>query len=251
LAAPKASKPPTPSAPATVAAPTAATPPAPAAGAPVPMTEATRIKVLVLELSGLGIRADLVKNLEQYLRTSIATIEGFQVISPTDLQIALSDPKNKAVQSCGGGPDCAAQAGRLVGADLVVFGSITALGQAFSMNVRSLATKDGKEKARQQATLSGSRDLLIPETRLTAYRLIAPDKIRGWLIVEIDVAGVDVEVDGKPVGQTPLPKPVENLQPGDHVVVFKRPGYKPFQKEFTIKPFEPTRVKLTLGKAQQ
>src|SRR4051812_21455119 len=98
----------------------APTPPAPAE---------VRTKVVVLELSGLGIKADLAKNLEQYLRTSIATIQGFTVISPTDLQIALSDPKNKAVAACGGGPECAVQAARLVGADVVVFGSITALGQ--------------------------------------------------------------------------------------------------------------------------
>ncbi len=222
----------------------------PAAAPAAAPAQSDRTKVLVLELSGLGIRADLVKNLEQYLRSSIATIEGFQVIAQAELQIALSDPKNRAVKECGGGMGCAVQAAKLVGADVVVYGSISALGQAYSMNVRAVSAHDGKEMTRQQATLSGSRDLLIPETRLTAFRLIAPDKIRGWLLVDIDLAGVDVEVDGKPVGKTPLAKPIENLTPGEHVVVFKRPGYKPYQQEFTIKPFEPTRLKLTLAKTQ-
>ncbi len=208
-------------------------------------------KVLVLELTGLGIQSDIIRNLERYLRTSIATIEGFQVISPVDLQIALQDPKHRSIAECGGGPDCALKAARLVSADLVVFGNITALGQAFSLNVRALDVERGREVARQRANLSGSRDLLIPEVRLAAYRLVAPQRIRGSLLIDIDVEGVEVEIDGKVVGTTPLTQPVEDLKPGAHLVVLKRPGFSAFKKELDIRPFEPTRLELTLEKQQK
>lgn len=209
-----------------------------------PLVADTRKKVAVLELSGLGI-SDITKNLEQYLRNSIGTIDGFAVLSAVDVQMALGDPKNKAVAKCGGGPDCARQVGKLVGAHIVVIGSISALGDSFSLNLRALEVNKKGELARYQASVSG-RDRLIPEVRLASYQLIAPDRIRGWLMIEVAVPGVAVEVDGQPVGTTPLAHPVENLTPGAHVVVLKRPGYKPFEQEFTIKPFEPTRLKIAL-----
>src|SRR5690606_12516946 len=103
-----------------------------------------------------------------------------------------------------------------------VFGSLGALGDAFSLNLRAIDVATGNEIARQRTNLSGTRHLLIPEMRLAAYRLIAPDRIRGSLLIEIDVEGVEVEIDGAHVGTTPLNDPV-SLAPGAHVVVLKRP----------------------------
>ena len=233
-------------------APAVASPAAPATGAARGAAGASppaerRKKVAVLELSGLG-TSDITKNLEQYLRNSLATISGFQVISLVDVQMVLQDPKNRAVAACGGGPDCATKVGKLVGSDVVIIGSITGLGEAFSLNLRALDVQRNKELARYQANVSG-RDKLIPEVRLAAYRLVAPERIKGWLVVEIDVAGVGIEIDGTSVGTTPLAEPLANLAPGKHVVVIKRPGYVPFQQEFVIRPFEPTKLKIELDKA--
>jgi hypothetical protein len=209
-----------------------------------PPPEARRTKVAVIELSGVGIN-DITRNLEQYLRNSIATIDGYQVVSSVDLQMALQEPKGRAIAHCGGGPDCARQMGQLVDADIVIIGSISALGDNFSLNLRALEVKKKKERARYHADVAG-RDKLIPEVRLAAYRLVAPEKIRGWLMVEISVDGVEIAVDGAPVGVTPLTKPIENLTPGTHTVEVKRAGYQPFRQEFVIRPFEPTRLRISL-----
>jgi hypothetical protein len=164
--------------------------------------------------------------------------------------MAMRDPRNKAVVDCGGGPDCAVKLGRLIGADLVVFGTISTIGEAFSLNLRVMDVIKGREKAREKSRISGNRDLLIPEVRLATYKLVAPDRIRGSLLIEIDVEGVEIEIDGEKVGTTPLAKPIEDLTPGPHVVVLKRPGFSEFQKEFVIKPFETAKLKLELGKAE-
>lgn len=212
---------------------------------PEPLVPAgQRAKVAVLELSGLGI-TDIAKNLEQYLRNSIATIDGFQVLSAVDVQMALQDPKNRAVATCGGGVDCAIRVGKTVGADVVVIGSLTGLGEAFSLNLRAVDVNRSRELSRYQATVSG-RDKLIPEVRLAAYRLVAPDRIRGWLVVELDVPGATVEVDNQAVGTTPLEKPVENLTPGSHLVVIKHPAFALFKQQVAIRPFEPTRLTISL-----
>lgn len=208
-------------------------------------------RVAVLEIGALGLSSAMQKNLELLLRNSITTIGGFKVIPPIDIQMALQEPKNKAVANCGGGPTCAVKTGKLVRADKVVFGTITSLGQNFALNLRLMDVSTGKEVAREQSTISGNRDLLIPELRLAAYRLVAPDRIRGSLLIEIDVEGVEIEIDGVKVGVTPLDKPVEDLKPGSHVVVLKRPGFSQFQKEFVIKPFQTAKLKLELGKAEK
>jgi hypothetical protein len=190
---------------------------------------------------------EISKNLEQYLRNSLATIEGMQVVSPIDTQMALQDPKNRAVALCTAGPECAIKVGKLVAADIVVIGSISGLGDAFSLNLRALEVARAKELARYQATVSG-RDKLIPEVRLAAYRLVAPERIKGWLVVDIQTAGVAIEIDGAPVGTTPLAAPISNLSPGRHVAVIKWPGYQPLKQELVIRPFEPTKLTFAIDK---
>ena len=207
-------------------------------------------RIAVLRLGALGISSAVKNNLEMLLRNSINTIQGADIISAVDIEIALQDPKNRETASCGGGPGCAQKVARLVGADTVVFGNIGAIGEAYNLNLRALDTHSGKEIARQQIGVSGNRDLLIPEIRLAAYRLIAPDKITGSLLVQIDAEGVQVEIDGKIVGVTPLKSPIENIPPGQHVIVLKRPGYSEFQQEFSIRPFETARIKLDMKQAQ-
>ena len=174
----------------------------------------TDVKVAVLELSAMGLSSAMRNNLERLLRNSIATMDGFAVIPPVDVQMALQDPKNKDVAECSGGPECAVAIGRLVGADLVLFGTISTIGEAFSLNLRVMAVVNSKELARERSRTSGNRNLLISELRLAAYRMLAPEKIRGSLLVEIDVEGVSIEIDGKPVGVTPIREPIGRSQAG-------------------------------------
>jgi len=216
---------------------------APAAAAP-----AAKIRVAVLRVDALGIPRATVDNLAMLLRNSIATIGGFEVISPVQIDMEMRNPRNKAVASCEGGPECAVQVGRIVRADRVVFGTIGELGQDFSLNLRMLDVKKGVELARQQGNVSGNRDMLIPEIRLAAFRLLAPDRIRGALLIDIDVIDVDVEVDGAPMGKTPLTGPIENLTPGDHKVRLHREGFSEFVQTLAVRAFETSRLKVELKK---
>jgi hypothetical protein len=208
-------------------------------------------KVAVLELGALGLSSAMRRNLELLLRNSISTIAGFKVIPDVDVQMAMRDPKNREVAECGGGPKCAVLLGKRLNADLVMFGTISTIGEEFSLNLRVMDVRSGKEKAREQSRISGNRDLLIPGVRLAAYKLVAPHKICGSLLVDIDVEGVEIEIDGQRVGVTPLSKPLENLTPGTHVVVIKRPGFSEFQQEFVIEPFQTAKLKLEFGKPEK
>jgi hypothetical protein len=222
------------------------------ARAQVPPAAPAKTKVVVLDLNGLGLHgrdADLPKALSTYLRNSVATIDGLQLLPPVDVQIAVQASKNSKLLDCAGGAKCAGDIGKLVGADRVIFGGISAVGEAYSLNARAIETATGKEVARHQATFAGSRDALIPEIRLAAYKLLAPERILGSLMVKADVDGVSVEIDGEPRGMTPLSEPIKNLQPGKHIVVLRRTGYSQFQQELDIRPFETAKLQLKLDRS--
>ncbi|MEM6730053.1 MAG: PEGA domain-containing protein [Myxococcota bacterium] len=212
-------------------------------------------KVAIVELAGLGLENKLIRAFESYLERSIGTIDGISTISTIDVDIARQDPRNSKYRDCGGGTrariSCAAGLGKLVGADLAIYGTIGAIGGSYSVNLRAVDVVQVKEVIKYTKTISGSRDRLIPAVRLAAFELVAPEKITGTLKIEIDVAGVVVEIDGKEVGTTPLAESSATLSPGPHVVVLRRPGFKEFQREFEIKPFETAKLKLELELLQR
>ncbi|MBC7794964.1 MAG: PEGA domain-containing protein [Clostridia bacterium] len=212
--------------------------------------DGTPAKVVVLDLTGLGLHganADLPKALGTYLRNSIATMDGFQLLPPVDVQIAVQQAANKRLIDCTGGSKCSAEIGKLVAADRVIFGTIGAVSNAYSLNARVVDVATGREAAKYQATFAGSRDALIPEIRLAAYKLLAPDRIRGSLSVQTDVEGAVVEVDGTARGTTPMNEPVRYLTPGKHVIAIKRPGYATFTQDLQIRAFETAKLQLRLS----
>ncbi|MEO1483931.1 MAG: PEGA domain-containing protein [Myxococcota bacterium] len=211
-------------------------------------------KVVVSDLSGLGLDNRVIGAFARYLETSLKTIEGVTLISSIDVEFALQDPRNRDLADCGGGTRartvCAAKIGALVGANIVIYGTIGAIGESYSVNLRAVEVSSGRQLVKHTATIAGSRDRLIPEVRLAAFKLVAPDRIFGSLKIDTDVEGVLVEIDGKEVGTTPLADPIANLTPGSHVVVLRRPGFKEFQQEFRIKAFETAKLKLELRSLQ-
>ena len=191
------------------------------------------------------------RNLELLLSNSIGTVRGLQLIPPLDVQMLLQAPKNADLALCGGGPECAQRIGKVAGADVVVFGTCASIGDSFSLNLRAIAVPTGKEIGRQNVSVSGSRDQLIPEVRLAAYRLLAPSQLRGALLVDTDLDGVAISIDGKECGVTPLPKPLDDLAPGEHTVLVRRLGYAPLEQKLVIKPFQTTRLQLQLQKSAE
>ena len=186
------------------------------------------------------------RNLDLLLRNSIATLPDVQIIKPVEIQMTLGMKKNKDIRDCGGGPKCAWRTGKAVGAHLVVFGTISSMGDNYALNLRLFNIKLGKEARRDKTTISGNRNLLIPELRLAAFRLVAPRKILGSLLVTIDLDGVKILLDKKEVGITPLKEAIPNLKPGKHVLTLQSEGYDTLKQTVEIHPYETTRLVVDL-----
>ena len=67
----------------------------------------------------------------------------------------------------------------------------------------------------------------------------------GWLRVTSPTQGALVEVDGKPVGRTPLKQPIE-LSPGTHALKVIAPGKRVFERQVEVAASEATSLSAVL-----
>jgi serine/threonine-protein kinase len=72
---------------------------------------------------------------------------------------------------------------------------------------------------------------------------VSPSPLLGWLKI-LPKPWADVTVDGRVVGQTPLP--AIPLAPGSHSVVLTHPDYLPFTRRVEIRVGETATIRLDL-----
>jgi len=74
------------------------------------------------------------------------------------------------------------------------------------------------------------------EEKATAQKLLddAKGRVAAWY-VSTNIEGAEVTLDGKPVGQTPLPGPLY-LDPGAHELEVKKAGYQPATEQIAAGP---------------
>ena len=73
---------------------------------------------------------------------------------------------------------------------------------------------------------------------------VSPSPLLGWLKV-LPKPWADVTVDGRVIGQTPLP-PIP-LAPGSHSVVLTHPDYQPFTRRVEIRAGETAIIRMDLA----
>lgn len=226
-------------------APVAPAPPAaqPAGAAGTGWTAAGR-KIAVLGFDPLGMDPDKVARLEALFRMELERLAGGATPSARDIARALSGSR---LRNCSGDSRCLAAIGKKLGVDLVVSGNVAELGDSYVINIKVVDAQSGAELRRIASDpLRGSPDELIEAVRVAAYRLLAPDKLRGAITILADVAGADVRIDGTSVGKTPLVRPVAGLALGKHTLEVSMQGYSPLSREVVVHFQKTTRVAVRL-----
>ncbi|MCP4449745.1 MAG: hypothetical protein GY811_31100, partial [Myxococcales bacterium] len=116
---------------------------------------------------------------------------------------------SRRLQKCDGGNKCLGAIGKTLKVDYVVSGNVAALGGAYVLNIKAIASGRGEELRRiESAPLRGAQDELIESIRVAAYRLLLPAELVGSISILADREGAEVQLDGKVVGVTPLAKPI-------------------------------------------
>jgi len=197
---------------------------------------AERASYALFRLDPLGIGSDVVVELERLLRIELERVLNASLPARSELDKVLAS--NKKLAGCTADPECLAPIARALKVQRIVAGNIGGLADSYVVNLK-LVEADGRELRRVTATLRGSQEELIEEIRVAAFRLVAPEKIRGNIAILSDVAGAKVELDGRPLGITPISQPVNDLTVGVHKLVVTREGFTPFTEDVPVR-FEKT-----------
>lgn len=190
-------------------------------------------KIAVWRFDALGIEPELVARLETLFRMELARLSKVALPSRRDIERAVTSSQ----EQCTGEEKCLSAIGKKVGVDVVVTGTVGAMGQSYVLNIKAVDVATQKQVRRIESDpLRGSPDDLIEGVRVAAYRLLAPEQLHGSLQVQTDIVGAEVRLDDKSLGKTPLPRlgVVSRLPLGKHRLRVQAPGYDPFDEEVDV-----------------
>jgi hypothetical protein len=209
---------------------------------------AKKSTVALLRIEPLGLEPELVSRLEALFRAELERLEGAPLPSRREVDKVVSG--DAALRGCTGEPECLSAIGKKLGVQFMVSGSVGALGDSYVINLKLVEVATGKEVRRVEEPLSGAPDELIDAVRVAAYRLYAPDRLKGSVAVLSDVNGAEVFLDGKRVGKTPLAAPVANLEVRTYKLRIAAKGYTDFIGEVEVRFQKTTQVVVSLQKAK-
>jgi hypothetical protein len=209
---------------------------------------AKKSQVALLRIEPLGLDPELVERLEALFRLELERLQGVPLPARRDVdRVVAADAQ---LRGCSGETECLTAIGKKLGVAFMVTGTVAALGDSYVVNLKLVDVATGKEVRRVEEPLSGEPDELIEAVRVAAYRLFAPDKLKGAIAVLADVAGAQVYLDGKLIGKTPIAQAVPNLPVGKHSLRITASGYSDLLQEVEIRFQKTTQVVVNLKRAK-
>jgi hypothetical protein len=201
--------------------------------------------VAVLGVEPIDVPADLSQQLTDALRQRAAGTAGIRSVQAKDL-IEI-----KMVFGCDSEqPACLAQAGKTLGADKLLYGTIKKGGRSAPNNVavslKLLDVKTGTIERSVNETVA-KRELAAGSVNATAAKWFAelvPVEAKPILTVTSDPANAAVSVDGQSSGRTPVT--LRDLAPGSHTVTISLSGRIPQSRTVELRAGGTSEVSATL-----
>jgi PEGA domain len=208
------------------------------------LTVVLATKVALAPLSSVTEEGAGLAALEKTLATGMVGLKDVVVIRAAEVKATLKKAKRRDLEACEGETPCLQEVGRLVGADLVVSGVAHRLVEGDVVYLKTVDVKTGSETGSTTVTLSGPEPARAAQARAAAYRLAAPGAYLGTLLLQVEVEGAQVFVDGKNVGKAPI-GPIA-LAVGTHALRVTHPRYRDFVRfvEIDFDKTTPLRVGL-------
>lgn len=203
----------------------------------------------VLPLRGHDTRPGLAESMTQLLSLELKRTAGVAVITRDDV-IAMVDFTVDR-QRCLGDEDlsCLVELGGALGADHLVAGGVTRLGDSFVLHLALLDILTATALHRVIETYRGPEAQLPRAVRFAVAALLGrPVEGRGELEVVTDEAGL-LALGGQEPLPLPLQVPLLGLLAGKHGLSIRAEGHQPYHAEVYIEPeqrvrFEPELIRL-------
>jgi hypothetical protein len=182
--------------------------------------------VAVLPLRALGVSPENARALERALGDAVAALPEVALARPEVLASEL-----KREPGCAAHIACAAAAAAKAGARQFISGTVSSLGDTYTLDLKLIDARTGQELRRATHPVSGRQERLTELVRATAVELLAPGRYAGRLDVQVandahEVArGAQLFLDGKLRGRLPLKEPLSGITPGQHTLRVAKEGF--------------------------
>lgn len=185
---------------------------------------AARTTLAVLELTDGGVGAQTARNLTDVVAATLNDVGVFSVITRADMRRMLEIEQEKQILGCESDVSCLAEVGGALGAALFVTGSVGRVGGSTLLSLALVDTQGARVRAREQRQLAADADLVAEMRR--AVRFLVRDLVEarvGYLVIRASEPEVDVELDGRLIGTTPLGR--HALAAGPHRLRLSKKGF--------------------------
>lgn len=204
------------------------------------IAEAAPPRLALVRLEPLGLDPERAARLEALFRLELERLSGGTLppLAAIDAVVA----KDAQLRSCTAELGCLSTIGKRLGVKQIAAGNVGELGDSYVVNLKLVDVDTQKEIRRVSRPLRGNADELIEAVRVAAYELAAPEKLLGSLAILSDVAGAEILLDGKPIGRTPLGRPLQDLSVGTHQLRLRAKGYSEFGRDVDVRFQKETQV---------
>jgi hypothetical protein len=202
-------------------------------------------KVLVLDMGGTGVDADLMRSLSDVLVTAAREklIGRFEVVSQADIATMISHERQKDLLGCNE-TSCFAEIGGALGADRLVAGSLGKIGALYVITIRHIDTVNSRVLGHVQDKVEGKVEILAEAVTQLTRSLLDPDQPYGLGFVRLREPGT-LKIDGK-ARRAPVDR--EAVLQGSHEVVFLDPdGGEVWKQHVEIPPYQVTLLQAPIG----
>jgi len=194
---------------------------------------AANTTLAVLDLTAKGAPPELAQNLTDIVAGTLSSLAVFEVLSRSDIEQMIAFEQEKQMFGCENDTSCLAEIGGALGVSLLVTGSIGKVGNSFILSLILTDTAKAEVLAREQRTVAKADDLpgqAEGAARFLVRKLLAGQQ--GFLVIEASESGAEVELDGRVIGMTPLPR--QTLAGGPHKLRLAKKGFITWARDILI-----------------
>ncbi len=202
-------------------------------------------RLAVVGLEGLGLDTAVVHPFERLLVETATELAGGSVLTPAEIAARITAPGLEHIRDCGGDEACLMDLGGILETPLVLYGTLTRLGDHYVISIRMVDVETG-ETNRGKQQLSGEQAHLIRELHALLVKLIDPTRFTGSLLVTTNVAGASAALDGKPMA---LHGEAVEVPVGRHTLTVEAQGYRVLSTLVEVHLDETQRVEVVLEPA--
>ena len=219
---------------------------APLLAAAAPVASSAPLTIAIMDLRATSLAEGLGETLTGIVSEELDALRAFRTVSRQDIAQLLQYEKLKDLAGCTE-VSCLTELGGALGADLVLAGAVTLLGDVYLIQLQLIDIARGRVEKRlsreyQGDTLGLTRDLRAA-TGLLVRDLLAQRS--GRLLLVAREEGVAVKVDQQTVGYTPLPEPL-TLAEGPHSILAEKEGFVRFARDLVVARDETVSLELAL-----